>query len=154
MNRTIKSFFAIAIISAVTSAAFAAPKVNSKTLKQLDTTLEESSKSSKKEMVKLNEKEDKDSKQKERKDFPKKNIITLTGKVDVTKNGYVTFKTKDGVYILTTEDGPEGKNQITMKDIKKRNGSKLVLSGVLNKSSNVFTVIKNGYMKEGAPDAK
>ena len=153
MNRTIKTFVAIAIISSASAGLFASPKVSNKTLKKLDVSVEKSE-SAKKEMVKLSDKDKKDEKEERSKDFLKKNVKTLTGKVNVTKKGFVTFDTKEGTYILTVAAFEGQKNQISMRDIKVKNGSKLVLSGFVNEESKVFTVIKNGFMKESHPDAK
>ena len=127
MNKTMKSVVAFAMVSALAGTAlFAAPKPNGK----------HHSRPAVEGEVK----------------GPEAEFQTLIGKVKVNKAGFVTLTTdEDNRYVLTV---PENIENPSMKELKLKDGKRMVLSGKLNKESQVFTVVKIGFMSTNAGDAK
>lgn len=127
MNKTMKSVVAFAMVSTLAGTAlFAAPKPNGK----------HHSRPAVEGEVK----------------GPEAEFQTLIGKVKVTKAGFVILTTdEDNRYVLTV---PENIEKLSMKELKLKDGKRMVLSGKLNKESQVFTVVKIGFMSTNAGDAK
>lgn len=127
MNKTMKSLVAFAMVSTLAgSAVFAAPRPNGKNHSRPAIEREHRG--------------------------PESEFQTLIGKVRVSKSGYVTLITDEGNrYVLTNVDREDA---VSMKDLKLKDGKRMVLSGKLNKESQVFTVVKIGFMSTNAGDAK
>lgn len=71
-------------------------------------------------------------------------IETLSGIIKTNKNGFIGFEADSGEYYILTNDkkfvSKSGKN-VSWNDIKNQNGKRLVISGMLNSESGIFTVI-------------
>lgn len=119
MNKTVKGFVAFALVSTIGSTAlFAAPRPRYEKGPARRPGIE-------KEL-----------------DSKKSDYQTMVGKVRKTKWGFVTFETDDGnKFVLNATDNPDFVN---MKDIKVKAGLRMVLSGKLDKDSNIFTVTHFG----------
>lgn len=129
MNKTIKSFVAFALVSTMAGTAlFAAPKKNHKAPKERPGV--------------------------EREERPVFEEVTLVGKVRQTKWGYYTFETDEGDrYVISTTGNPD---LYTMRDVRAKEGSRMVYTGLLNHETKIFTVTHNGFKNQrpSAADAK